>query len=201
MSLRAWLMAGCAVAMLGAIQWIDHKPVRHGAGVLVSAEPRQSAPGNATPVPYGDFTLTPLADFEVEARVLSRKDYTFGTESALSPTDLALGWGRMSDSAVLAQLDISQSGRFYHYRWRDAPPIPLREIIRSSANMHLIPADDTVARAIDRVKVGQVVVLRGQLVAARRPDGWRWISSLTRNDSGAGACELVLVRGVVIGDS
>jgi hypothetical protein len=25
-------------------------------------------------------------------------------------------------------------------------------------------------------------------------DGWRWRSSLTRNDTGAGACEVIFVR-------
>ena len=59
--------------------------------------------------------------------------------------------------------------------------------------MHLIPADAAVARAIARVRVGAIVTLRGHLVEARRTDGWRWRSSLTREDSGAGACELVLV--------
>jgi hypothetical protein len=38
-----------------------------------------------------------------------------------------------------------------------------------------------------------VVTLRGRLVEASGADGWRWRSSLTREDSGAGACELVLV--------
>ena len=31
----------------------------------------------------------------------------------------------------------------------------------------------------------------------RAPDGWRWRSSLTREDTGAGACELVWVERIV----
>ena len=50
--------------------------------------------------------LSPLAGFSIEARVLSREDYRAGREAELSPTDLALGWGRMRDDAVLARLDI-----------------------------------------------------------------------------------------------
>lgn len=128
--------------------------------------------------------------------MLSREDYAIDAGAALSPTDLALGWGRMSDSAVIERLDISQSVRFYSYRWHDAPPIPPAEIVRSSANMHLIPADAAVARDLARVRVGDIVSLHGQLVEARGRDGWRWRSSLTREDSGAGACELVFVRGI-----
>lgn len=138
--------------------------------------------------------LRPLAGFALEARVLGREDYRFGREAELSPTDLALGWGRMADPAVYQRLDISQGGRWYYYRWgADGPPIPLQEIIRSSANMHLVPADPAVAAAIDRVRAGQIVRLRGWLVEVEDDAGWRWRSSLSRTDSGDGACELIYV--------
>lgn len=194
--MRKLLVIALVLVAFGAARWAAQRPLAHSAGTLVSVEPRQTSPADDAPVAFGDFQLTPLADFELEARVLSREDYSFGTESNLSPTDLALGWGRMSDSAVIDQLEIGQSARFYHYRWRDQPPIPPGEIVRSSANMHLIPADDAVARDLDRVRVGQVVSLRGRLIEARRADGWHWRSSLTREDSGAGACELVLVDAI-----
>jgi hypothetical protein len=194
--MRKLLLVAVVLVAFGAARWAAQRPLAHSAGTLVSGEPLQTSPADHGSFAFGDFELTPLADFELEARVLSREDYGFGTESHLSPTDLALGWGRMSDSAVIDQLEISQSARFYHYRWRDQPPIPPREIVRSSANMHLIPADPAVARDLDRVRVGQVVSLRGRLVEAHRADGWRWKSSLTREDSGAGACELVFVDSI-----
>lgn len=143
---------------------------------------------------HGDYLVTPLAGFSLEARVLGREDYRFDAGSALSPTDLALGWQRMADPANYKQLDISQSGRWYHYRWGgNGPPLDLDEIIRSSANMHLIPADESVARAISRVSPDQTVRLQGWLVKVRREDGWNWSSSLSREDSGGGACELIYV--------
>lgn len=196
MSARSWVIALLALALLGAIHWARHRPVTHGPGVLAAAEPLQRPPRDTAPVQHGDYTLTPLADFEVEARVLARADYHLDELSALVPTDLALGWGRMSDSAVLAQLRISQSARFYHYGWRGTPPIPAVEIGRSSANMHFIPADAGVAGQLARIREGQVVRLGGQLVDVARADGWHARSSLTRADSGAGACEIVLLREV-----
>jgi hypothetical protein len=183
-------------ALAGALNAFVHRPIVQEPGVLVADAPLQSDPADRATTRMGDFELTPLADFSLEARVLSRADYRLGTESELSPTDLAVGWGRMSDSAVIAQLDISQSARFYSYRWNQEPPIPAREIMLSSANMHLIPADPGVAAAIARVRVGELIALRGHLVEVRREDGWRWRSSLRRDDSGAGACELVLVDSI-----
>jgi len=198
-SRRGWLLVAVLAALPGAFHWARHRPVAHAPGVLVAAEPVQSAPRDAAPLEHGDFTLTPLADFTIQARVLSRADYRFDAMSALVPTDLALGWGRMSDSAVLEQLDMSQSARFYTYRWHGEPPIPLPEIVRSSTNVHLIPGDATVERQLSRVVVGHIVTLRGQLVAAQRADGWQARSSLSREDTGGGACELLLVREVAIG--
>ena len=162
------------------------------------AEPVQGrVPGDARPFRRGEFTVSPLASFSIEARVLSREDYSFGPESAISPTDLALGWQRMADPAVYEPLGIRQSGRWYRYRWdAGGPPIPLREIVRSSANMHIVPADPDVERALDGVRAGQMVRLQGWLIEARRDDGWRWRSSLTREDSGDGACELIYVCAI-----
>jgi len=101
----------------------------------------------------------------------------------------------MSDSAVLAKITISQSNRFYYWHV-DQFPIPRREIETSSANMHMIPADDSVLRSLRRVRQGQLVHLKGFLVDATRPNGWYWHTSMTRDDTGDGACELVYVESV-----
>ncbi len=157
------------------------------------AEPLQSPlPATFPALTVEDATLTPLAGFSIEARVLSRRDYAYGREADYSPTDLALGWGRMREDAVLAGLDIEQRGRWYHYRWgASSPPIPSREIAMTSANMHLIPADENVAAALARVRKDQRVRIDGWLVELSAADGWRWRSSLTRDDQGGGACEVI----------
>lgn len=153
-------------------------------------------PGSMPPFALQAAQLTPLAGFSVEARVLSREDYRVGREADLSEVDLALGWGRMREDAVLERLDISQGGRFYSYRWQGDPPLPPAEIVRSSANMHMIAADAEVASQLRRVRADQSVRIDGWLVSAQAGDGWQWRSSITREDSGAGACELVYVCAV-----
>ena len=188
------LLLALAVLLAIAAWRHAHRPVAHDPGVLVAEVPLQEKlEGAAASLTKGEYTIKLLAKFSLSARVLSRADYSWDTGSALAPVDLALGWGRMSDSAVLDQIDISQSGRFYFWRVRELP-IPEREIIESSANMHLIPADKGVLRELERVRVGDVVSFDGYLVEADGPGGYRWISSLSRSDSGAGACELVWVE-------
>jgi hypothetical protein len=142
---------------------------------------------------HGRFKITPLASIKIEALVLRAKRYTKDRGSALSPLDLALGWGPMSDPAVLDAIRINQRERFYYWRTKDFP-IPRSQIERCSANMHLIPADDAVRSAMLKTRRGDVVQIEGQLVAVRADDGWRWRSSTSRGDIGNGACELIWVE-------
>ena len=100
----------------------NHRPVVHGAGEIAPKDPSQTDTHSAD-IPLNGFTLMPLANYAVEARVLSREDYSFGTEAELSPTDLALGWGPMSDEAVLKNIDISQGNRWYH--WQPVGKLPI----------------------------------------------------------------------------
>ena len=125
--------------------------------------------------------------------VLSIESYRFGREADLSPLDFALGWGPMSDPAVLQELEISQGNRWYQYRWKGNPPIEPAQIAKHSANTHLIPASDDVRRTLAKVEKGSVVRLAGSLVNVEHPDGWRWRSSTSRDDTGGGSCELLWV--------
>lgn len=169
--------------------------IEHGPGEIAPDVPFQEQLDEADAIRLGDYRLTPLARFQIEARVLSRRDYRFDGGASLSPLDLALGWGPMSDSAVLEKIDISQRDRFFYWR-TDEFPIPRREIETNAANMHIIPASDVINAALDDVRIGHVVTLEGVLVEARGDDGFRWKSSLTRNDTGKGACELFFVQAV-----
>lgn len=141
--------------------------------------------------------FSPQAGFSLEARVLSREDYSMGRESRFSPTDLALGWGPMAAPGMADRLHVSQGSRWYRYRWGDeGPPLPVATIVRSSANMHMVPFDANVARQLEQINDGDLVRIHGWLVHIDDPSGWRWRSSLSRDDSGAGACELVLVCSI-----
>lgn len=159
-----------------------------------TANPRQSQVAGMRPFRLGRANVTPLAGLSLEARVLSREDYSSGAEAEFSPTDLALGWGPMAAEGIADRLDVTQGGRWYRYRWgAEGPPLPPAQIVRNSANMHLIPADATVAAALAGVRAGDTVRVDGWLVRIDRDDGWRWRSSLRRDDRGNGSCELVYV--------
>jgi hypothetical protein len=176
-----------------ALAGVIEAPSTISSAVSIRRDPIQiDVAGTPPVVSVKNFDLTLVADFELEARVLGRRDYRFGTESALSPIDLALGWGPMAEDQVLESINIRQRNRFYYWSTREFP-IPREDIIAHSSNMHLIPANDQAWRQLKRVREGSIIRLSGYLVNVDRDDGWRWRTSLRRDDSGHGACEIVLV--------
>ncbi len=185
------------VIAFGAYITFNTRSIDHGPGVLVDSTPVQREIGTSKPFIHKGYRVTPLADFVIEARVLGVEGYTLGREAELSPLDLALGWGPMSDSAVLDQIKIEQSGRFYRW-WTSEMPIPRQAIVSNSANMHMVPGDEMVEEQLESLREGDLVRLEGYLIQAETSDGWRWKSSMTRSDSGNGACELVWVRKLTL---
>ena len=174
------------------------RPVHPPDGLLAPAEPRQVDVTGGPAIVHGRWTLTPRAGYDITARILSREDYWFDGLSDLIPEDLALGWGPMSDNRVLQDFKIEQSARFYSWRPLTELPIPRGAVISHSANTHVIPADPVIRSQLARLRVGQVVHLMGLLVDGVRADGVYFHTSLSREDTGAGACEVMLVQEVEI---
>lgn len=58
------------------------------------------------------------------------------------------------------------------------------------------PLDPAVRAGLRRVRPGESIRLQGVLVDVHWSDERLWKTSLTREDTGAGACEIVWVHGV-----
>lgn len=174
------------------------RPVRYPPGVLVKGEPLQSALTNeqAEPWAFGPYRMRALANFDITARLLSRKFYHSDEMSDLAPIDFAVGWGPMSDQAILDRISVWQTGRFFFWKYQNPPPIGRDEIICHAANMHLIPSTPKVEAQLKQVQTGDLFRLRGSLVEAIKPGINPIRSSLIRTDTGKGACEVVWVESV-----
>ena len=176
------------------------KPVEHSPGILVTETPIQVdvAPSGFE---FEDYRVTRKARFEIRARVLSTEPYYSGRNADLSPIDLALGWGVMSDQAVLDQLEISQSSRWYRWRYESSPPVSEQQIIYSSSNMHMIPARKAIGRSLKKLRKGDIITLSGYLVDVDHDSGWQWRTSMKRTDTGDGACEIVYIESLSVEES
>lgn len=168
-------------------------------GSLLNKGPEQTACANPTAsIPKNGWKLQPLAQFTIEARVLSKAAYTKGFSASLAIYDLALGWGAMADPALLEKFSITQSDRFYQWRYWSKIPLNDGEIKSHSANMHIIPADDAVLQKLRLLQTGALIRIEGCLVEATHPRALKpWRSSLSRDDEGEGACEVLYALSLI----
>ena len=184
-----------ALCVWGALDGWQMRELSRAPGVLAPDPPAQRLINAGAPFTHADYTLTPRARFDATARVLAAERYRLDAGAALMPRDIAFGWASMSDTTALERVKISQSGRFAFWRTEQRPSdADMQAINTSIANMHLIPANDRVRDAILRARVGQVIAFSGQLVDVRSSTGWSINTSLTRDDNGPGACEVVYVE-------
>ncbi|MGB5292038.1 MAG: hypothetical protein WBN41_11385 [Lysobacterales bacterium] len=196
MTRRIFIFSVIALGYLIIRDW-DSTPIEHPPGILVAERPLQVDLQPSTFM-LDDYQLTRKASFEIRARVLSKEPYYLNRTADLSPIDLALGWGVMSDSAVLSQIDISQSARWYRTKYDLPPPIAEQQIIFNSSNMHMIPARKDIERTLKKLRIGDIVSISGYLVDVDHDSGWYWRSSMSRLDTGNGACELVYVESLSV---
>lgn len=165
-----------------------------GQGAVAPDEPAQG-PTGAEPFAHGAVWVVPRADFSATVRVLHAEDYRRDVDGALVPVDLAVAWGALSEAGVAQSLWVHQSSRYYSWRSSADFPIPPGEISRSSANMHMIPADAETEDTLLSIGRGDVVSYTGWLVDVEGAQR-NWHSSLTREDTGSYACEVVFVTSV-----
>jgi len=194
--LRPWLVA----ILLVSLGWCVHqRNVEHRLSLTapVPELPLQKSVSLAAFERDG-YAIKPVASYVIRANLLSTERYRLGREADLSPVDFALGWGPMSDNALLQTLSVSQGGRWFHVSWAQPPSVEPLLLFRSAANTHILPADDRVRAQVLRVRSGEVVRLKGFLVEVTHPDGWHWSSSLSREDTGAGSCEVMWVTDVLV---
>jgi hypothetical protein len=194
-----WLWLLFIAAILGGINWwMYERPVSRPPGVLVADEPRQQ---DLDPPPrFSDrgYTFAKRARFDITARVLRREIYRVDGGAALAPVDVAVGWGPVSDSRIVDRLEFSQMGRFFYWKPRDFATFPLdmNTLSTHAAQIHLIPATKDLDARVRRLRPGQIATIGGYLVDVAGPGGFTWNTSLTRTDTGNGACEIVWVESL-----
>lgn len=186
-----------ALLIVGWWLWPDGR--RHPPGVLVPTDPKIEMLEGATPFPIQSkdktYELTPQARYTLKARVLSI-NLAYG-DSLVGPLDLTVGWGPMSDQAVLDRLKIWQDNtRHWFVQPRGEWPISSEEVGKHAVNTHLIPATPQIEKALTALGKGDLIDLEGKLVNVSRADGFRWNTSTDGFGFGDHSCKIVWVERV-----
>ena len=146
--------------------------------------------GNQIPV-------TLIAPYEGSFGVKGVKKYTTDGASVVSPRDYVLAWGELLNEEVDAEIKYSQSNRWYYYTYSPQSIVTEDYISTHSANTHIVPSNQGLLRTIKKVKNNDYITLEGYLAIVHFDRG-DWESSITREDTGDGACEILYVTDIII---
>jgi hypothetical protein len=192
-----WRLLLVVLGLVGGWHWwTSEREVSRPPGILVADDPVQRDLDPPQPFDARGYTFVRRARYDITARVLRKEIYRLDGGAGIAPVDLAVGWGPVSDTRVIDALAFSQMGRFLHWRPKAGVtlPIPPALLVNHAAQMHHIPATDALDARVRTLRPGQLVSLHGYLVDVRGPGDFRWITSLTRTDTGDGACEILWVE-------
>ena len=175
-----------------AVFWWFRRPISRPAGILITRDPVQvEMVDHELQTTRAGFQISPLANYSIEGRVLHTKRYLADAVSKLAPYDVGLGWRELSDTSNIEQLAFSQSNRFLFWHWTQQPPLAEQIIKTHASNNHIIPATTALAWQVAWLREGELVRFEGTLIEATGEDGRKWSSSLRRDDTGNGACEIL----------
>lgn len=168
--------------------------------INTSKDPVQEAVTSDEPIlietKEGRYKLTPKADYQLAGVVVSKETYSYGWEAEIAPVDLAIVWGKLAEPEHGKYVSFSQRNRWYFYEYKPESPLDNSYIISHSSNNHIIPATGNIALALKKIGERDKVILEGFLVNVKGTyKGGRvyWNTSLTRQDTGDGSCELFYV--------
>ncbi|MDZ4181316.1 MAG: hypothetical protein U1B83_00460, partial [Candidatus Cloacimonadaceae bacterium] len=146
--------------------------------------------------------LSAKAEYRIGGILVSKRRYTNGFMSDLSPWDYAMIWGDVPN--FINHIKFDQIVRYCLFKYDPSQGIDVDYVSRHLSNNHLIPANKNIRKALKAGKKGMSVELSGYLVDvdAVLPGGGSqtWRSSMKRDDTAGGACEIIYVTRLRLGD-
>jgi len=145
----------------------------------------------------GDVPISLKAEYDIRGVVKGKRKYS-DYPSQVSEYDLILAWGNLNREEYDQYVNYSQSGRWYFYTYEQGM-VDESFIARNSANVHLIPQTDEVRKEIRKIRENDYIRIKGYLVDVHFENG-AWETSMTRGDTGNGACEIIYASEIHIID-
>lgn len=214
-----WLvLAGVVVlAIVGVFGWrfLTRRPAPivsadAAQAIDLGIEPIQKTV-DANPVLYtrsDGLTVRAFATYKIFAKVIGVRAWAAHDKASTGfPIDLALTWGDVAKSDYHKYVDFRFTDEYsanewlmFQFRGGVEPPWTSTYFMSHVSNSHICPASANIYNALMTLKEGDEVIVDGYLANAVGGDGQiQMSSSLTRDDTDAGACEAIYVQRLQIG--
>jgi hypothetical protein len=155
------------------------------------------------------WQLTPLYDYEISGLVVGRMNYqifSINKYTSLFPIDLGLIWGSNVANKVYQdkRIKFKQDSRWCWVSWSGGAIFNLNEF----SNNHLFIKEKDLSNKAKKINRGDQITIKGKLVniiatpledtGMSGQNTITWKSSITREDNGAGACEIIYVEDIKV---
>lgn len=151
-----------------------------------------------------DVFIYAQAFYKIHCRVMHIMPYYTGVSGGLAPVDFAVVWGELIKKENYEQIEFRQSGRWAYFKPKNKSLYDREFIYKHFSNMHVIPADSIVLAGLKSVRKYDEIYMEGYLVNIESfKNGQRsmtWNSSLSRDDTGNDACEVMFVTKIITKD-
>lgn len=151
------------------------------------------------------YNIKPLYDYELYGLVVSKHDsnawddflHKEQWQDYLNVADLCVIWGSNIQNESYKKVKFSSGQWTCYYQTKDRSAWELFNPFKISNN-HLLTANKFLAEKIRDVEIGDQIYIRGYLAEYSHHQGFFRGSSISRQDSGNGACETIYIDGFKI---
>ncbi|MDD4955707.1 MAG: hypothetical protein PHP17_06700 [Candidatus Omnitrophica bacterium] len=156
------------------------------------------------------YRLTPLYDYTLKGLIVSKFNYDIFNAyryGSVFPVDLCMIWGNNAKGKAHLNKDVqfSQDCRWCNVRWFNSNTVfDLNEM----ANSHIVVKEQRIRRIVNGLSAGDQISIKGKLVNIKArllkkagsldAEEFTWQTSTTRDDQGAGACEVIYVEDITM---
>ncbi len=144
------------------------------------------------------YQVRPQYRYELNGLVVSYRHHDGNSrmhrrsQDHLNMLDVCVVWGDNVDSALLRRLDFWNGIFTCNVSTRDQEAWERFDMVALSNN-HLISDDPDIRKAVQKIRIGDQIRVRGLLSAYAAGEGPERGTSVTREDTGNGACETIYV--------
>ena len=200
-TLNRWVLVASAVTLAVAFWNRNDLPGAIAFQPQLAQEPRQrpiEKPPLTVPFAGVAYRVEPLFSYELYGLVVSYRQHD-GESSMhrwsndhLNMADVCVVWSDTAMSPTLPKLDFWNGIFTCNVQTRDSVAWANFKMNQLSNN-HLVSADPFIRDRVAEVRVGDQIRIKGSLVRYGAVGGGLRGTSTTRDDTGDGACETILV--------